>query len=112
MPYATCPQCDEEIYMPETPDIGDIVRCRTCGVRLEVVGLHPIELDWPWEGDEDALDEEDDDYGDGFDVWHEDDEDLEDEDLEDEDELDVDYGAYNSFDEDDFSYARIKHLDE
>jgi lysine biosynthesis protein LysW len=102
--------------MPETPDIGDIVRCRTCGVRLEVVGLHPIELDWPWEGDETGLDDDDgdDDYGDGFEVWHEDDDEPEDDDLDDEDddELDLGYTAYARYDEDNFSYARIKHLDD
>jgi lysine biosynthesis protein LysW len=113
MPYAICPQCGEEIYMPETPDIGDIVRCRTCGVRLEVVGLHPIELDWPWEAEDDLLDDEDDEFSDGFDVWTEDDEELEDDDLDDEDDdLNTDYAAYDEYDEDDFSYARIKHLDD
>ena len=58
MPFATCPQCDERIRFADMPDIGDIVTCRWCDARLEVVSLNPIVLDWPFELDED--DEEDD----------------------------------------------------
>ena len=53
MPFATCPQCDDRIRFTEMPDVGDIVRCRTCDARLEVISLNPIELDWPFELDDD-----------------------------------------------------------
>ena len=46
----------------EGHDKGDIVGCDECEVRLEVVGLDPIELDVaPDEDDEDG-DDDDDDY--------------------------------------------------
>ncbi len=121
MAYVTCLQCEQEIRLPETADIGDLVLCRVCGARMEIVELHPIVLDWPWEGDEDLLDDEDDEYGDGFDVWSQDedlddeedlDDDLDDDDLVDEDEGDINYSAFDQYDQDDFSYARIKHLDD
>ena len=106
MPYAVCLQCDEDIYLLETPNIGEIVRCPTCDARLEVVGIHPIELDWPWEFDEEDVDDEDDDFAEGYEIWDED------EDEEDDQDDTYDFSAYNAFDdEDDFSYARIKHDD-
>lgn len=70
MPYATCPGCDEKIYLRTTPKIGDIVYCPTCETELEVVGLNPIELDWPWE------DEEEDDE------WYDEEDEEDEEDLD------------------------------
>lgn len=66
MPYATCPGCDENIYLRNAPKLGDIVYCPTCETELEVIGVNPIELDWPWEDDEEDeedewVDEEEDD---------------------------------------------------
>ena len=62
MPLATCPECDADIHVDEDMDKGDIVGCDECEVRLEVVGLDPIELDVaPDEDDEDG-DDDDDDY--------------------------------------------------
>lgn len=80
MPYARCPQCEEKIYFPEMPDIGDIVECHSCETRLEVVGLRPIELDWLWE--EEAEEEEEEEFDEGFEIWDENEEFEEDEDIE------------------------------
>ncbi len=40
--------------------MGDMVYCDNCEADLEVVGMKPIELDWPWEEDEDELVDDDD----------------------------------------------------
>ncbi|MGI6368839.1 MAG: hypothetical protein ACOX2L_10895 [Anaerolineae bacterium] len=68
MPYAACPGCDQNIHLRRTPKLGDIVYCDNCEADLEVVNLNPLELDWPWEEDED---EEEDDYQDD-DEWDDD----------------------------------------
>ncbi len=52
MPYAMCPSCDEDIYLPRAPRLGTFVACPNCGVRLEVVDENPVELDWPMDEDE------------------------------------------------------------
>lgn len=66
MPYAACPGCDQNIYLRHNPKLGDIVYCDNCEADLEVVNLNPIELDWPWEEEEDEeeFDEEDDEWDD------------------------------------------------
>ena len=66
MPYTTCPGCDEEIYIPTAPRLGDVIVCRTCEADLEVVSIRPLELDWreeedDREDDDEDLDSEDDD---------------------------------------------------
>jgi lysine biosynthesis protein LysW len=82
MPFAPCPECDEDIRISGTPKLGKIVVCPQCGTRLEVVELDPLELDWAFDEPEDWDDEES-DYED------EDDElDWEDEEEEEEDGLD------------------------
>jgi alpha-aminoadipate carrier protein LysW len=63
VPLAACPECDADIHVDEEMDKGDIVECVECEVRLEVVGLDPIELDLaPEEEEEDDDDYEEDDY--------------------------------------------------
>jgi|YNPNPStandDraft_1061719.scaffolds.fasta_scaffold02692_2 alpha-aminoadipate carrier protein LysW len=76
MPYAVCPECDEDILIPGKVRLGQRLSCERCGAQLEVVGLDPIELDWAYEPAEE-FDEED-----LFDL----EDDLEDEELELEDE--------------------------
>lgn len=61
MPLATCPECDADIHVDEDMDKGDFVVCVECEVRLEVVGLDPVELDVAPDDDDDA-DNDDDDY--------------------------------------------------
>ena len=114
MPHAICPQCDEQIRFEETPDIGDIVRCPTCDTRLEVVDLNPIELDWPWEGEEIDDDEDEDEFGEGFELWDGDDvepDDIDDLDDDDDDDLGIELSSWDNWDDEDFSFSRIKHLD-
>ncbi|MFN0119363.1 MAG: hypothetical protein ACKV2V_02560 [Blastocatellia bacterium] len=45
VPIAACPGCDSDIHVDEEMDKGDTVVCEDCDVRLQVVGLDPIELD-------------------------------------------------------------------
>jgi alpha-aminoadipate carrier protein LysW len=61
MPTASCPECDEDVYVDADSEQGDVVSCDECGSDLEVVGLDPIELDLYEGGKEldDDLDEED-----------------------------------------------------
>lgn len=61
MPTASCPECDEDVYVDADSEQGDVVSCDECSSDLEVVGLDPIELDL-YEGEkelDDDLDEED-----------------------------------------------------
>jgi alpha-aminoadipate/glutamate carrier protein LysW len=61
MPTASCPECDEDVYVDADSEQGDVVSCDECGSNLEVVGLDPIELDL-YEGSnelDDDLEEED-----------------------------------------------------
>lgn len=60
MPLAACPECQSEIHVDEDVDKGDIVNCEECDIRLEVVGLDPVELDMATEDEEDFYDDEDD----------------------------------------------------
>jgi len=45
MPTASCPECEEKVFVEAESDQGDIVICEECGTDLEVVGLDPVELD-------------------------------------------------------------------
>jgi len=62
MPYAVCPGCDENVYVSGTPRKGQKVYCNECESDLVVVDTDPLELDWPYEDedDEDYEDEDDD----------------------------------------------------
>ncbi len=53
---AYCPECDSKINV-KSPKLGQIVSCRVCDTRLEVVDLKPLELDWAFEDDFDDLDD-------------------------------------------------------
>lgn len=86
MATATCVECDEEIEINDRPRRGLRVICPNCGVKLEVVSTAPIELDIPYEEDDDDWDDDDD-----FDL--DDDElesDFDDDDFDDFDDLDDD----------------------
>ncbi|MEJ2749472.1 MAG: hypothetical protein P8183_16445 [Anaerolineae bacterium] len=60
---AYCPECDAKINV-KSPKLGQIVTCRVCDTRLEVVDLKPLELDWAFEDDFDDMDDLDLDYDD------------------------------------------------
>lgn len=46
MPKAHCPGCDAVVGV-DRPRMGATVRCRECGIELEVVSTHPFEVDFP-----------------------------------------------------------------
>jgi hypothetical protein len=77
MPYATCPGCDENIFVSARLREGDTVRCSHCDAELEVVSTSPLELDWPFyeEETEDEWDADDEEEEDDWD--YDDDEDEE-----------------------------------
>jgi lysine biosynthesis protein LysW len=58
-----CPECDSNIVFNKQPSLGQKKKCPECLAELEVIGLSPLELDWPAD-DYDDYDEEgyDDDY--------------------------------------------------
>ena len=89
---ALCVECDAELDLSGRPRIGQRVTCPNCGIRLEVVGLHPVEVDLyiADDGDDDWEDELD-----GFSL--EDDMNLED--LDDDALLDADLTAEDDYDE-------------
>lgn len=73
---AICPECEFEIDIDEYDvDRGDTLECDNCGVTLEILGLHPIEL----EVASDDEDEDEDEKDDGLDVDEDEAEEEEDE---------------------------------
>jgi lysine biosynthesis protein LysW len=52
MPYATCPGCNDDIYLSKRPRLGEVIYCPSCAAELEVISLTPLELDWHLEEDE------------------------------------------------------------
>ena len=57
MPTGTCPECEADVHVDTDADKGETVDCEECGMKLEVVGLDPVELDMVEE--EDLDDDED-----------------------------------------------------
>ncbi len=57
-----CPECDAKITV-KSPKLGQIVVCRVCDTRLEVIDTRPLDLDWAFEDD---LDDEFDDLAYAF----------------------------------------------
>jgi lysine biosynthesis protein LysW len=84
MATALCPDCGRKIVIGPKPKKGQRISCPHCDVDLEIVGVSPLELDWPEFEEEDNFDVDNWD-DDDFDDWDEDDED-ELEDLEEEEE--------------------------
>ncbi len=76
MVTATCVECDEEIEINDRPRRGLRVICPSCGAQLEVVSANPIELDIPFDDDDEWDDDE---------IEMDDDIELEDSDLDDDD---------------------------
>lgn len=51
--YGSCPECDAEIEVSEDVEKGEIATCPDCGVKLEVVGVDPVEFELAPEEEED-----------------------------------------------------------
>ena len=52
-----CLSCQAELRFHQNPRIGNMVRCHKCDAEFQVVWLKPLEIEWPWE-DEDEYQEE------------------------------------------------------
>jgi len=61
VPTGTCPECDADVHVDTDVDKGETVDCDECGIKLEVVGLDPVELDIVEEVADDN-DDDDDEY--------------------------------------------------
>ena len=62
MPNGTCPDCEADVHVDPDSDKGDTITCGECGMKLEIVGLDPLELDIVEEDDDDIGDDDDDDF--------------------------------------------------
>lgn len=100
---ALCVECDAELNIGGRVRIGQRIICSNCGVQLEVISTHPLEVDVAYDDGEEwddldgySLDDEDDldDVGringtSAVDDWDDDLDDLED-DVDDFDDMDED----------------------
>ena len=41
-----CPECGAEVRFKKAPYLGQMLSCRRCDARLEVVQRSPVELAW------------------------------------------------------------------
>lgn len=46
-----CFVCGELVLFEKPPNIGDIVFCTYCDEAMEVIGLNPITIDWPFDSE-------------------------------------------------------------
>lgn len=96
MVTATCVECDEEIEINDRPRRGLRIICPNCGAQLEVTNTTPLELDLPFDDEEEEDDDWDDEIGDAEDefdddTWDNDEfDDFDDDDWEDDDDDDDD----------------------
>ena len=51
---AVCPNCGEDVHLPERLKVCQIVLCKSCGVELEIIATKPPVLDWPYIPDYDT----------------------------------------------------------
>jgi len=49
MKEAKCPLCREKLKVGVRPWRGQQIECTACDAVLEVIGLNPISLDWPYD---------------------------------------------------------------
>jgi lysine biosynthesis protein LysW len=54
-----CPSCDAVVSV-DKPRLGDMVICRECDTKLEIISTDPFELDFPLDYDDDWDDDWDD----------------------------------------------------
>ena len=41
---ATCTECEAEITLAPSTEVGEIIQCPDCGLDLEVISVDPAEL--------------------------------------------------------------------
>jgi len=54
-----CPLCKEKIFITKKLWLGDRVYCESCGYEHQVVGINPIELDFPYDDSNSDLSNDD-----------------------------------------------------
>jgi lysine biosynthesis protein LysW len=92
---ARCPECNSRMSLPEGVGQWSHIFCESCGTKLEILNLNPLELETVYEDEDDDIlyelddDDDDDDWDDDDDI-DDDDDDLDDDD-EDEDDDDDDW---------------------
>lgn len=42
----TCPDCEENFDLDEENEIGQLVSCPKCNVRLEILNVFPVSFDY------------------------------------------------------------------
>ena len=95
---ARCPECNSKISLPEGIGQWSHIFCDSCGTKLEVLNLSPLELETVYDDDDDdilyGLDDDDDDDDDEEEntegIVVDDDEEDEEEEEEDEEEEEED----------------------
>ncbi len=45
MSNVNCPECEAEIILDESNEVGEILVCPDCGVDLEILSLDPASVD-------------------------------------------------------------------
>ena len=41
----SCPDCETEIAVKKSTEVGDILECQECGTEVEVVSLDPLKCE-------------------------------------------------------------------
>ena len=49
MKETQCPLCREKIKIGVSPWRGQQIECPACDAVLEVIGVNPVSLDWPYD---------------------------------------------------------------
>ena len=39
-----CPECDDELNIPEDHMVGEIITCMDCGMAYEISNVEPVEI--------------------------------------------------------------------
>lgn len=50
---AHCPECDAEIILKGDIEKGEVITCKDCSVKLEIVSLQPLKINHLPKMDED-----------------------------------------------------------
>lgn len=56
---ADCPSCEGKVNVGPKPRIGKRFICPVCRAELEVTWLDPVELDWPYDDEEEDFGDDD-----------------------------------------------------